>query len=67
MEKTNRGGSRWRHHKQLDRFYTYTANGIAAVAKEWLQSGMDESPEEIASFIQKATNFGLSSFVNEIQ
>ena len=53
--------------KQLDRFYTYTANGIAAVVREWLQSGMDESPEEIASFIEKAINYGLSSFVRNIQ
>ena len=52
--------------KQLDRFYTYTANGIVAIAQEWLQSGMDESPEEIAAFIEKTTNYGLSSFVNDL-
>jgi len=53
--------------KQLDRFYTYTANGIVAVVQEWLQSGMDETPEEIAAFIEKAINYGLSAFVNDIQ
>ena len=53
--------------KQLDRFYTYTANGIVAVAQEWLQSGMAESPEEIALFIEKTTNYGLSFFVNDIR
>ena len=52
--------------KQLDRFYTYTANGIIAAAQEWLQSGTDESPEEIALFIEKAANYGLSSFVSNI-
>ena len=52
--------------KQLDRFYTYTANGIVAVAQEWLQSGMDESPEEIAAFIEKTTNYGLSHFVKDV-
>ena len=52
--------------KQLDRFYTYTANGIIAVVQEWLQGGMYESPEDIASFVEKATNYGLSSFVNNI-
>ena len=51
---------------QLDRFYTYTANGIIAVVLEWLQGGMNESPEEIASFIENTTNYGLSSFVNNI-
>ena len=53
--------------KQLDKFYTYTANGIIAVAQEWLQSDMAESPEEIALFIEKTTNYGLSSFVNDIR
>lgn len=52
--------------KQLDKFYTYTANGIIAVAQEWLQKGIDESPEEIALFIEKTTNYGLSSFVSNI-
>ena len=52
--------------KQLDRFYTYTANGIIAIALDWLQGGMKESPEEIASFIENTTNYGLSSFVNHI-
>ena len=52
--------------KQLDRFYTYTANGIASVAQEWLQSGMAESPEEIAAFIEKAINYGLSAFVEDV-
>jgi len=52
--------------KQLDRFYAYTANGIVAVAQEWLQSGMGESPEEIAAFIEKATNYGLSAFVKDV-
>ena len=52
--------------KQLDRFYTYTANGIIAIVLEWLQEGMKESPEEIAYFIENATNYGLSSFVDSI-
>ena len=52
--------------KQLDRFYTYTANGIVAVVQEWLQSGMDETPEEIAAFIEKSINYGLSYFVNDL-
>ena len=53
--------------KQLDRFYIYTANGIIAVAKDWLQGGMYESPEEVALFVEKTTNYGLSSFVNDIK
>ena len=53
--------------KQLARFYTYMANGIIAVSQEWLQSGMEETPEDIASFIDKTTNYGLSYFVKNIQ
>ena len=53
--------------KQLARFYTYMANGIIAIVQEWLQSGMEESPEDIASFIDKTTNYGLSYYVKNIQ
>jgi len=53
--------------RQLDKFYTYTANGICGIVQEWLQSGMNESPEAIALFIERTTNHGLSFFVNEIK
>ena len=51
----------------LNRFYIYTANGIAAIIQDWLQSGMNESPKEIAAFIEKSINHGLSSFVGGIR
>ena len=52
--------------KQLERFYLFTTNGIAAVIQEWLQHGMKESPQEIALFIEKATNYGLSFFLVDV-
>ena len=52
--------------KQLERFYIFTANGIAAVIQEWLQNGMKESPQELGLFIEKATNYGLSFFLNDV-
>ena len=49
----------------LNRFYIYTANGISAVIQDWLQNGMNESPQEIASFIEKSISNGLSAFLNK--
>ena len=53
--------------KQLNRFYTYMANGIIAVIQEWLKSDMSESLEEIALFVDMASKRGLSSFVQNIE
>ena len=52
--------------KQLERYYLFTSNGIAAVIQEWLQNGMKESPQELVLFIEKATNYGLSFFLNDV-
>ena len=49
----------------LNRFYIYTANGISAVIQDWLQNGMNEIPQEIASFIEKSISYGLSAFLNK--
>jgi len=52
--------------EQLNRFYIFTANGIAAVVLDWLQSGMKETPREIALFIENVIRCGLSAFVSAI-
>jgi len=49
---------------QLDRFYVFTANGIAAVIRDWLRGGTVETPAAIASFVQKTIDGGLASFVD---
>ena len=51
--------------RQFEMFYTFIANGIAAVVQDWLQNDMKEKPEEIALFIDNATNFGLSFFLRQ--
>ena len=49
--------------RQYEMFYTFIANGIAAVVQNWLESDMKEEPQEIAVFIDNATNYGLSFFL----
>ena len=46
---------------ELNRFYTFIANGCLAVVRSWVHGGMDETPEEIAHFIEKITDISLSS------
>ena len=49
----------------LDRFYAYTANGIAAVVQDWLREDMPEEPRQLARFIGRAINHGLSAFARD--
>ena len=44
---------------ELDKIYSFFSHGSAAVILSWVQTGMEESPAEIASFIDKITNKGL--------
>lgn len=39
----------------LERLYRFISNGSAAVIQHWVKTGMNESPEEIAFFIEKAS------------
>lgn len=47
---------------QMERLYTYFANGCVAAIQSWVQDGARESPQEIASFIDKVSNRGLRAF-----
>jgi len=49
---------------QFEMYYTFIANGFAAVIQSWLQNDMKENPEEIAGFIDNVANYGLSYFLN---
>lgn len=51
--------------QQFEMFYTFVANGVAAVIQSWLQNDMKEEPQEIALFIDNATNYGLSFFLDQ--
>jgi len=41
---------------QLEKMYSFISNGTVAIIQDWVNSGMTESPEEIARFIQKASD-----------
>jgi len=49
----------------LEDLYTYLVNGSMAVIQKWTQTDMKKSPEEIADFIEKVTNYGLQIFKYE--
>ena len=46
---------------ELDRFYTFMAHGCLAIIRSWVQSGMRESSEDVARFIEKMANSGLAA------
>ena len=46
---------------ELDRFYTFMANGCLAIIRSWVQSGMKESAEDVARFIEKMADSGLAA------
>ena len=48
--------------KIFDYLYTFTANGTIGILQDWIQSGIKETPEEIATIVMKITNTGVSSF-----
>ena len=41
--------------KQIEMIHTYIVNGAVAIIKEWLYSGMKESPEEIGETVDYIT------------
>jgi AcrR family transcriptional regulator len=47
---------------QLELLYMFFANGCIAVIQHWLQSGMQESPSELAAFIEKISTHSLRAF-----
>jgi AcrR family transcriptional regulator len=61
----DRSIAEWKRHipkadeKELELLYTFYASGSIAIIQQWIQSGMEESPETIELFIDKLTNNGL--------
>ena len=46
--------------KSLERVYAFIAHGSAQVIRDWVQSGMLETPKQIALFIESLCYHGLS-------
>jgi len=49
--------------EQAEMFYCYAVNGSVSVISQWVQTGMRISPQELASFFEKASYFGLNGFL----
>lgn len=45
--------------RHLEWFYTFIVNGSSAVIKNWVQTGMKESPTDVATFIEKIANHNV--------
>ncbi|GAA6487629.1 TetR/AcrR family transcriptional regulator [Gordonibacter urolithinfaciens] len=46
---------------ELDRLYTFMANGCLSVIRSWVRNDMADSPQDIARFIEKMTDSGLAA------
>ena len=49
--------------KIFDYIFTFTANGSISIIQRWLETGLKESPEEIAKFINQVSEFGFNYFI----
>jgi AcrR family transcriptional regulator len=45
----------------LDKLFLFFSNGSIAIIRQWVLSGMKESPSSIALFVDKLSNMGLAS------
>lgn len=50
--------------KSLERLFIFIANGIIGIIQDWIQSGLDQTPEEVARFISNLSNECIRSFNN---
>ena len=48
----------------LESIYRFCVNGSVAVIEDWIKTGMKKDPQEIASFIDKISNYGLQAFLD---
>jgi AcrR family transcriptional regulator len=48
----------------LERMYDFVSYGSTRVIQQWLQSGMKESPAEVAEFLNTICNNGVLSIIN---
>ncbi len=49
--------------KQLEMLYVFFANGCVAIIEDWVQRGMEESPTQLVTFIEKITVNSLRAFM----
>ena len=47
---------------ELEAAYLFNVNGSLAVVQDWIEGGMQESPDSIARFLQRVSFYGLWNF-----
>jgi len=50
---------------QIEMLYCFSVSGSVSIIQKWIQDGMKNTPAEIANFIDKASNYGLSGFIEK--
>lgn len=51
--------------QQLDKIFLFVANGSISLIQNWFNTGLKESPEELASFINNLSEFGYHHFLKK--
>lgn len=51
--------------QQLDKIFLFVANGSISLIQNWFDTGLKESPEELASFINNLSEFGYHHFLKK--
>lgn len=51
--------------QQLDKIFLFVANGSISLIQNWFDTGLKESPEELASFINNLCEFGYHHFLKK--
>ena len=51
--------------QQLDKIFLFVANGSVSLIQNWFDTGLKESPEELASFINNLSKFGYHHFLKK--
>ncbi|HBQ64453.1 MAG TPA: TetR family transcriptional regulator [Clostridiales bacterium] len=65
----DRGIAEWKaiagnaHPDTLELLYSYTAEGTVGIIRVWLQSGMKQSPAELADLIDKLIHHGIRAIL----
>ena len=51
--------------EQAEMLYSYSVNGSVSVIQKWILEDIKKSPQDIAQFIEIASNYGLHGFIRK--
>lgn len=50
-------------NEKVELLYCFSIEGSVSVIQKWIREGMNQSPQEIARFIEQATQYGVRGFI----